>query len=322
MESKQIIPNGKGVYDDDALSCIINKCLKTLKDEPLYIKEMSIVLSKQERRAITAHAYTLTWRINHGSRAQCSQVCEHVQLMDDIIWYQYAVEEKPDKLGKQYHLHMEFIFRHEKVRDSVQRNILRFGKALGLKEDKHAKITAVSTELNRAFDEHWIDNYCHGKEINEVIDHGVSASFTDDLKQYFPSVDEQLEFQTIANAADEGYARLAIEFEKWRKEDSPTGGYLAQEEYATGDINLTELCSKFLFCTMFLKRQMKNLNERRKYHQLRQCFEIYISTEEDTKCEYWKWFMTERELEHTPKAVKKYKQMKEDELNRFTKSYE
>ena len=97
--------------------------------------------------------------------------------------------------------------------------------------------------------------------------------------------------------------KLAIEFDKWCSMTEPfvNGSY---SEYQEGEINLTELCSIFLYDMMVKKQKMKVSCEKRKLVHLRQMFEFYLSHREGKKG-YWKWFMTQDELEHTPSATRK-----------------
>ncbi len=78
---------------------------------------------------------------------QCNTLVEHILAMDSLLHWEYAIEEKPDGLGKKYHLHMFMLFAQDKIRDSLKKNILRRGQSIGKKDDPTAKITAVSVEL-------------------------------------------------------------------------------------------------------------------------------------------------------------------------------
>jgi len=285
---------------------------------------MSIIQSKAERTQISAKAFTLTWNINHGTMVQCATLVEHIQAMDGLLHWEYAIEEKPDGLGKKYHLHMFMLFSQDKIRDSLKKNILRRGQSIGKKDDPTAKITAVSVELKRAFDEHWLTGYCHGKECPEVVKADVSGPFNEEWRIHFPSQAEQKEFQQVAHSTDEVMEKLAIEFDKWcmPPEDQDKMVYLANgsyDDYQEGKINLTELCSIFLYDMMVKKQKMKVPNERRKLVHLRQMFEYYLSNREG-KFGYWKWFMTQNELEATPSAIKKKNELKAKETNDFIKS--
>lgn len=279
---------------------------------------MSIIQSKAERTQVSAKAFTLTWNINHGTLVQCLTLVEHIQAIDNLLHWEYAVEEKPDGLGKKYHLHMFMLFAEDKIRDSLKRNILRRGQAIGKSADPTAKITAVSVELKRAFDEHWLTGYCHGKECPEVVKNDVSGPFNEEWRIHFPSAEEQKEFQQIAHSTDEVMEKLAIEFDKWCSMTEPhlNGSY---DQYQDGEINLTELCSIFLYEMMVRKQKMKVPNEKRKLVHLRQMLEFYLSHREG-KFGYWKWFMTQDELEHTPSAIRKKNELKAKETDDFIKT--
>jgi len=255
---------------------------------------------------------------------QCTTLAEPFQAIDGLLQWEYAIEEKPDGLGKKFHLHMFMLFAEDKVRDSLKRNILRKGQALGKAADPTAKITAVSVELKRAFDENWLTGYCHGKECPEVVKDAISGPFNEEWRKHFPSQEEQKEFQQIAHSADEVYEKLAIEFEKWcmPPEDQDKMVFLANghyDDYQEGKINLTELCSIFLFDMMVKKKKMKVLCEKRKLVNLRQMLEFYLSDREG-KFGYWKWFMTKDDLEHTPESIKKKQEQKAKETDDFIKS--
>ena len=279
---------------------------------------MSIIQSKAERTQVSAKAFTLTWNINHGTLVQCLTLVEHIQAIDNLLHWEYAVEEKPDGLGKKYHLHMFMLFAEDKIRDSLKRNILRRGQAIGKSADPTAKITAVSVELKRAFDEHWLTGYCHGKECPEVVKADVSGPFNEEWRIHFPSQEEQKEFQQVAHSSDEVMEKLAIEFDKWCSMAEPyvNGSY---NDYQEGKINLTELCSIFLYEMMVKKQKMKVPCEKRKLVYLRQMLEFYLSHREGKK-DYWKWFMTQDELEHTPSAIRKKNELKAKETDDFIKS--
>lgn len=284
---------------------------------------MSILQSKAERTQVSAKAFTLTWNINHGKMVQCTTLVEHILAMDGLLHWEYAIEEKPDGLGKKYHLHMFMLFAEDKLRDSLKKNILRRGQSIGKKDDPTAKITAVSVELKRAFDEHWLTGYCHGKECPEVVKSDVSGPFNEEWRIHFPSEQEQKEFQQVAHSTDEVMEKLAIEFDKWcmPPEDQNKMVYLANgsfDDYQEGKINLTELCSIFLYDMMVKKQKMKVLCEKRKLVHLRQMFEFYLSHREGKKG-YWKWFMTQDELEHTPSNIKKKNELKAKETDEFIK---
>ena len=259
-------------------------------------------------RKTEAYAFNCTWRINHGTRAQCKEMVDHVAQMEDCAWWHYAIEECPDGLGVQFHLHMSIVFEKKRILYSFKKNIERFGKALGHKADPNALITARSVKMKRAFDHQWIENYCQSKEVNKVAESDLSGEITDEIMLKFPTQDEQDAFQAIAAATDEQMERLAIEFTKWcmPPEDQDKMVYLANghyDDYQEGKINLSELCAKFFYHIMIVEKKMKIPNEKRKLVNLRQMFELYISHREG-KHGYWKMFLSEKELEKTPNQIK------------------
>lgn len=292
---------------------------------------MSIQLTKKERKKIQAYAYTLSWRINHGSMEQCTTMAEHIKAMDDLGWWEYAIEKKADGLGSQYHLHMELVFLSLKIRDSVKTNIFRNGKSIGLKENPDAKITKVSVELNRAFDEHWIENYCLGKEFEEAVKHDIKCEFPESLRSHFPSKSEQEEAQAIANAVDEKYEKLAIEFRNWCVPTQQNNANMDQNEisvikvnyhydrYTDGKINLTQLIKFFLFEFMVGRKKMMIPSERKKLVQMRQMLEFYLSKEEGK--DYSDWFCTKEEVANFPENIQRWKEKKDKETDEFIKQY-
>lgn len=249
-------------------------------------------------RKTEAYAFNCTWRINHGTRAQCKEVADHVAQMEDCAWWHYAIEECPDGLGVQFHLHMSVVFERKRILYSFKKNIERFGKALGHKADPNALITARSVLMKRAFDHQWIENYCQSKEVNKVAESNLSGEITDEIMLKFPTEEEQDAFQAIAAAINEQMERLAIEFTKWCSiaEDH-------HNDYLSNKINLSELCAKFLYHIMIVEKKMRMPNEKRKLVNLRQMFELYISHREG-KHNYWKMFLSGKELEKTPNQIK------------------
>ena len=269
-------------------------------------------MNKQTQRTIDAYAFNCTWRINHGTRAQCKAVAEHVAQMEDCAWWHYAIEECPDGLGVQFHLHMSVIFEKKRILYSFKKNIERFGKALGLKADPNALITAKSVKMKRAFDHQWIDNYCQSKEVDKVAESDSSGEITDELLEKFPSQEDQEEFQTIANAADEQMERMAIEFNRWCAIAEVYNDYILKK------INFSELCARFFYHIMVVEKKMRVPNEKRKLVNLRQMFELYISHREG-KHDYWKMFMSDKELEKTPEQIKEENKKIIEEINDLIK---
>lgn len=280
---------------------------------------MSIIQSKAERTQVSAKAFTLTWNINHGTVVQCATLVEHIQAIDNLLFWEYAVEEKPDGLGKKYHLHMFMLFAEDKVRDSLKRNILRRGQAIGKSADPTAKITAVSVELKRAFDEHWLTGYCHGKECPEVVKADVSGPFKEEWRIHFPSQEEQEEFQKVANSADEQYEKLAIEFKHWCEAGNEDEGIPFNGEYTAfqeGETNLEELVCAFLDDMMFKLKRMKVICDKRRLVMLKQSLESYVAVDLGvSRTKYRKWFATQAEIEARPSSIRKKNEQQAREDN-------
>jgi len=281
---------------------------------------MSIIQSKAERTQVCGKAFTLTWNINHGTVVQCTTLAEHIQAIDGLLQWEYAIEEKPDGLGKKYHLHMFILFGEDKVRDSLKRNILRRGQAIGKSADPTAKITAVSVELKRAFDENWLTGYCHGKECPEVVKADISGPFKEEWRIHFPSQEEQQEFQKVANSADELYEKLAIEFKHWCEIGDEAKGIPFNGDYASyqeGKTNLEELVCAFLDDMMFKHKRMKVINDKRRLVMLKQSLESYVAVDLGvSRTKYRKWFATQAEIEARPSSIKKKQELQaiEDDI--------
>lgn len=263
----------------------------------------------------------MSWRINHGTMDQCDTILKHIQAMNHLLWWEYAIEKKPDGLGEQYHLHMEMLFEKELLKSSLARNICRNGQAIGKSADPNAKITGRSTDLRFAFDEHWIEGYCHGKEgsFDECVKADVSGPFKEEWRKFFPTEEQQQKFQRIAHSADEQMETIAIEFENWCEEgdgvETPfNGDYLS---YTEGRTNLEELVCAFLDVMMFERKRMKVLTEKRKLVNLKQMVESYVGARLGvSRTKYRKWFATQAEIEERPANIKKKmeQQAREDDI--------
>ena len=216
------------------------------------------------------------------------------------------------------------LFAEDKVRDSLKRNILRKGQAIGKSADPTAKITAVSVELKRAFDENWLTGYCHGKECPEVVKADISGPFNEEWRIHFPSQDEQEEFQKVAHSADEQYEKLAIEFKKWceigdEEKGIPFNGDFAS--YQEGNSNLEELVCAFLDDMMFRNKRMKVISDKRRLVMLKQSLESYVAVDLGvSRTKYRKWFATQHEIETRPSSIRKKNELKAKETNDFIKS--
>lgn len=270
---------------------------------------MSIIMTKKERKSIKAKAFNITWNIDHGTVVQCSTMAEHILAMKNVLWWEYAIEKKPDGLGSKYHLHMEVLFSEDVIMDSLAKNVLRTGRAIGEKADPDMKITGDSRKVKRAFDEEWVANYCHGKECEEVVKCDVAGPFKAEWKDFFPTQEEQDEFQRISNSADEQYEKLAVEFTKWcERGDSEkgipfNGDYIA---YQDGEANLEELVCAFLDDMMFVSKRMKVLSEKKKLLNLKQMVESYVASNlGESRKKYRRWFASKAEIEMRPSSIKK-----------------
>lgn len=277
---------------------------------------MSIIMTKNERKQISAKAFNITWNIDHGTMAQCSTMATHIQSMKNVIWWEYAIEKKADGLGSKYHLHMEVLFSEETLMDSLSKNVLRTGRKIGEKADPEAKITGASKKVKRAFDETWVASYCHGKEVEEVVKSDVSGPFKEEWKEFFPTQEEQDEFQQIANATDEGMEKLAIEFTKWCEVGDAEKGIPFNSLYLLfldGDANLEEMVCAFLDDMMFVKKKMKVVRDKRRLVHLKQAMESYVASSFGvSRRRYRDWFATQEEIARRPSQVKK--RMKEKEI--------
>lgn len=291
---------------------------------------MSIKRTKKEQ---PANAFNITWRIDHGTVSNCLEMIAHIKAMDDIAWWEWAIEEKPDKLAKQYHLHMSTVFKVGRLRTSLAKNVLRFGQGIGKKEDPKRLITGASTEVTKAFDELWVQTYCHGKDCDEVkcSDESHDEGFPEGLRPLFPTNEEQEEFKQIKKSVDKGYEALAIEFDKWCQckhdvqaslWDKCGGGNVIHayyNEYLEKEINLAELVSHFLHEMRTTHLRLTVPSEPRKLVYERKMFEYYISVRH-SEHDYWKWYMTKDELANTPSERKKEKIRRLKETDEFIKS--
>lgn len=289
---------------------------------------MSINKTKKEQ---PANAFNITWRIDHGTVSNCLNMIAHIKAMDDLAWWEWAIEEKPDKLGKQYHLHMSTMFKVERLRSSLAKNVLRHGQGISKKDDPKRLVNGSSTDVAKAFDEHWVQTYCHGKDFDEVKCSDESHDeFPEELRPLFPSKEEQEEFKQIKHSVDKGYEQLAIEFDKWchMKHDVQASLYhkLSGEminsyynEYLEKEINLAELVSHFLHEMRTKHLRLKVPSEPRKLVYERKMFEYYIATRYGEH-DYWKWYMTKDELANTPSAIRAEKKRQLKETDEFIKS--
>lgn len=277
---------------------------------------MSIIMTKNERKQISAKAFNITWNIDHGTMAQCSTMATHIQSMKNVIWWEYAIEKKADGLGSKYHLHMSVMFNEKTLLGSLNKNVLRTGRRIAEKADPEAKVSGASKKVKRAFDELWVPTYCHGKEVEEVVGGDVSGPFKDEWKEFFPTQEEQDEFQQIANSTDEQFEKLEIEFTKWCEIGDESKGipfnslYLAFQD---GDANLEELVCAFLDDMMFVSKKMKVVRDKRRLVHLKQAMESYVASSFGvSRSRYRDWFATAEEIARRPSQVKK--RMKEKEI--------
>lgn len=287
---------------------------------------------KKTKKEQPAHAFNISWRINHGTVDNCLQMIAHIKAMDDLVWWEWAIEKKPDKVGQQYHLHMSTLFTVARLRTSLARNICRHGQGLGKKDDPKANITSASTELTRAYDELWIQEYCHGKEFDECACADESHDeFPEEFRSLYPSNEEQEEFKQIKASVDKGYEELAIEFDKWchMKHDVQASLYdrlggsnvinKYYDEYQDKEINLAELVAHFLHEMRTTHKRLMVPSEKRKLVYERQMFEYYVATRYG-ETDYWRWYLTKEEIGNTPSERKKERLRKLKETDEFIKS--
>lgn len=261
-------------------------------------------------------AVFITWNVDHGTVAECEELKDYIANHNNTIFYEYAIENKPDGVGKKYHLHILILLKKAVVKEYYRRTIQRNGERIAWRRDETLKINAKSCDGQFAYNRDCIASYCmknYNKHPDECEQYGESG-WKEEYEAIFPSQERQKTFKQYDNAADKKLETFAIDYNTWKENQN------VYDEFLDGKRDLNEVLTEYLQCCAEEKRMTLPRN-RKGMVELRQMLCVYLCKEEGVREHYKKWWMSREELQNTPSARKAAHAKKMKETDEFIKNY-
>lgn len=277
---------------------------------------MSLSKSASGRGDTHTKAIFITWNIDHGTIEECEDVKGHIDDHNNTIFTEYAIENKPDGVGKKYHLHCLALFDKPMVKESFRKNVQRYGAKIALERDENLKINAKSTYAEFAYNRDCIEGYClknYKKSKDECEKYGCD-DWKEEYQTCFPSEEQQEGYQRYEAHADKKLETFAIDFDQWKLKQH------IYEEFQDGQRDLNEIVMEYLQCCVD-DRRMTLPSTRKGMVDLRQMLCVYLCKAEGCRNKYKQWWCTSAELEDTPKAKWAKLEEKNRETDEFIKQY-